>query len=204
MSFCCKLLMRRWQGVRDINYVHTNTGTSHSLRTVATWAGAMVATSGILTDLVVSALMGAISALIDICKVLSKSEFINKISILLIQHLSFRRCNMTVSTDLHMSHWHLWSYHWGTGQYKCNLRGYFYTVDLIDKPAACTHLYLGWHQGEKKSQQIVLGESMWCYWLKKLSLYWSSKIVTIIMLSHLYSVGFWVESPAHRRSDNYQ
>lgn len=55
----------RWQDKRG---EHTDTGTSHPLRSVATWTGAVVATSGILTDLIVSALMSSISALIDVYK----------------------------------------------------------------------------------------------------------------------------------------
>lgn len=46
--------------------VRTNTRTSYSLRSVATWTSTMVTASGILTDLVVSALMSAVSALIDV------------------------------------------------------------------------------------------------------------------------------------------
>lgn len=136
-----KCLMSRWQGVRDIKDVRTNTGPSHSLRSVATWTGAVVAASGILTDLVVSALMGAISAFINICNRVHQNAKLKSLTFL-IQYLYFRRCNMMVNTDRHMSHWHLWSYRWGTGQYRCNLHGYFYTADLIDKPAVCTHLYL--------------------------------------------------------------
>lgn len=61
--------------MRDKKDVHTETGPSHSLRPVATWAGAMVAASCILTDLIVSALMSAISALIN---VYSKPQRIQK------------------------------------------------------------------------------------------------------------------------------
>lgn len=46
--------------------VRTNTRPSDSLGSVATWTSAVVAASGVFTDLVVSALMGAISALIDV------------------------------------------------------------------------------------------------------------------------------------------
>lgn len=52
--------------MRDMKDVHTKTGPPHSLRSVATWTRAVVAASGVLTDLIVSALMGAISALIDV------------------------------------------------------------------------------------------------------------------------------------------
>lgn len=45
---------------------HTDTRPPHSLRPVATWTGAVVAASGILTDLIVSALMSSISALVDV------------------------------------------------------------------------------------------------------------------------------------------
>lgn len=50
----------------SITDVHTEAGPPHSLRSVATWTGAVVAASGILTDLIVSALMSAIPALIDV------------------------------------------------------------------------------------------------------------------------------------------
>ena len=52
--------------MRDVKDVRTETGPPHSLRPVATWTRAVVAASGVLTDLVVSALMGAVSALIDV------------------------------------------------------------------------------------------------------------------------------------------
>lgn len=52
--------------MRGIKDAHTDTRTSHSLRSVATWTGAVVAASGVLTDLIVSALMSSISALIDV------------------------------------------------------------------------------------------------------------------------------------------
>ncbi len=52
--------------MRDIKDAHTDTGTSHSLRSVTTWTGAVVAASAVLTDLIVSALMSSISALIDV------------------------------------------------------------------------------------------------------------------------------------------
>lgn len=48
------------------NSLPTNTGPSYSLSSVATRTSTVVTASGILTDLVVSALMGAISALIDV------------------------------------------------------------------------------------------------------------------------------------------
>lgn len=44
----------------------TNTGPAHSLRSVAAWTRAVVTPSGVFTDLVVSAPMGAIPALVNI------------------------------------------------------------------------------------------------------------------------------------------
>lgn len=53
-------------GVSHFTLININTGPSYSLRSEASWTGTVVAASGILTDLVVSALMGTISALIDV------------------------------------------------------------------------------------------------------------------------------------------
>lgn len=63
-SWCVQTLMLT--GIPQLTLINVETGPSHSLRPVATWAGAMVAASCILTDLIVSALMSAISALINV------------------------------------------------------------------------------------------------------------------------------------------
>lgn len=47
--------------------LHTNAGETHTLRAVAPGAGAVIAPPGVLTNLVVSALMCAVSTLINIC-----------------------------------------------------------------------------------------------------------------------------------------
>lgn len=62
--------------MRGIKGAHTDTRTSHSLRSVATWTGAVVAASGVLTDLIVSALMSSISALIDVYSRPQKDEVV--------------------------------------------------------------------------------------------------------------------------------
>lgn len=46
----------------------TDAGAPHSLGSVSTGAGAVVAASCILADLIVSALMRPVSALIDVCR----------------------------------------------------------------------------------------------------------------------------------------
>lgn len=137
--------------MRDIKDLHTDTGPSHSLGSVATWTGAVVAASGVLTDLIVSALMSAISALIDVCSRHTEDAEVNhgaKLKSLPVCTSANalwlnKRYRMLVNTHLHMSHWHLWSYHWGTGQCRCNHPVCFYTADLIDTPSVCTRLCLG-------------------------------------------------------------
>ena len=56
-----------WRGGDSVKkHVRTDAGPSHSLRPVAPWTRTVVAASGVLTDLVVSALVGSIPALIDV------------------------------------------------------------------------------------------------------------------------------------------
>lgn len=50
----------------NLTATHTNAGTSHSLRPVAAWTGAVVAPSGVLTDLIVSTLVSSVPALVDV------------------------------------------------------------------------------------------------------------------------------------------
>lgn len=54
--------------------LHTNTGQTHTLRAVAPGAGAVIAPPGVLTNLVVSALVCAISTLINVCGERGTSE----------------------------------------------------------------------------------------------------------------------------------
>lgn len=67
-------VIRGGQEMWDIMGAHTDTSTPHSLRSVASWTGAVVAASGVLTDLIVSALMSSISALINVCSRPEKDE----------------------------------------------------------------------------------------------------------------------------------
>lgn len=47
--------------------LHTNAGQTHTLRSVTPGAGAVIAPPCVLTNLVVSALVRAVSTLIDVC-----------------------------------------------------------------------------------------------------------------------------------------
>lgn len=110
----------------------------------------------------------------------------------------------TVDTHLRRSHWRLWSYHWGTGQCRCNHPVCFYTADLNGKPSACTRLYLRWWEREQVKCRTDLTRAFDCVVssnaikLKKRALFGEVK------QPHLYSVGSWAESPARRHIGNFQ
>lgn len=55
------------QSSQVMRALHTNAGQTHTLRAVAPGAGAVIAPPGVLTNLVVSALVRAVSTLIDVC-----------------------------------------------------------------------------------------------------------------------------------------
>lgn len=61
--------------------LHTNAGQTHTLRAVAPGAGAVIAPPGILTNLVVSALVCAVSTLINVCEQHGTSELGNALKI---------------------------------------------------------------------------------------------------------------------------
>lgn len=112
---------------------HTDAGAPHSLGSVSAWAGAVVAASRVLADLIVSALMRPVSALIHVYRIRERRHrwIITKSS-----------CQRVACAYRYRSRWPLWSSRWGTGRCRCNPPVCFYTADLCDTPSACTRLYL--------------------------------------------------------------
>ncbi len=61
---CWERIRVRYGGIR----LRTKAGAAHTLRAVSSWTNAVVATSGVFTDLVISALMCAVMAFINVYK----------------------------------------------------------------------------------------------------------------------------------------
>lgn len=99
------------------------------------------------------------------------------------------------STHRHMFHWHLWSYHWGRGQCRCNHPVCFCTADLNDTPSVCTHLYLRVKRVAKRACDCVF------FFRFKRRIHIKCLKAWI---SHLYSGGSWAESPARRHIGSYR
>lgn len=62
--------------------LHTNAGQAHTLRAVAPGAGAVIAPPGVLTNLIVSALVRAVSTLINVCGENGTSEISGNLQIM--------------------------------------------------------------------------------------------------------------------------
>lgn len=57
--------------------LHTNAGQTHTLRAVAPGAGAVITPPGVLANLIVSAMVCAVSTLINVCEENGMSELGN-------------------------------------------------------------------------------------------------------------------------------